>query len=286
MEKLKQTENKSFSTKSKQSYNFKGVGILRDAEKRIIEVVENSNLPITPKEIATITKINPSSVRVYLRSLKKRNLVVQPYRGEYTSYKHLVTSEGCIWGKVTQYPRVHNIRLRVEGVGCGGLVTEWDYEVAKVSVVIGDNGVANVFVACSGDGLDYSAFKLVMACVRKELSVPKTAPITVTGFELNVDYSGIRIDGCKSLTLSAFDGSFERLYQKHKNVLRSEVRAVGSTTPEAVYQLLKGGVNSYNIMQGLAMVINEIRQEREAQKFTNQILYELLSKLRKETCVE
>ena len=262
------------------SYNFIGVKLLTLPQQKILKLIDSSELPLTPLEIAQKTEINHNSVKVYLRNLKKRNLVVQPYRGEYTSTKNLVTSDGCIGGKVTEFPRVHNIRLRVVGVGCGGLVGEWDYGVAKVSAVIGNNGVANVFIACSGDGLDYSAFKLVIACVQKELSVPKTAPITVTGYELNIDYAGIYLDGVKALTLRAFDGSFERLYQKHKNILRSEVRAVGPTTPEAVYMLLKGGVNSYNIMQGLAMMINEVRQEREAQKFTNRILMDLLAKLK------
>jgi len=277
MNKKEETQDKTFA--NSESYNFMGGSLLTLPEQRILNLIDSTELPLTPLEIAKKTGINHNSVKVYLRNLKKQNLVVQPYRGEYASTKSLVTSEGCIPNKVSQYPRVHNIRLRVEGVGCGGLVTEWDYGVAVVSAVIGDNGVANVYVACSGDGLDYSAFKLVMACVRKELSVPKSAPITVTGFELNVDYSGIRMEGCKALTLSAFDGSFERLYQKHKNVLRSEVRAVGPTTPEAVYQLLKGGVGAYNIMQGLAVMINEVRQEREAQKFTNRILQDLLVKL-------
>ena len=285
--------NKSFASQVEEtpkqvseSYNFMGGSFLTLPERKILNLIDSAELPLTPKEIAEKTEINHNSVKVYLRSLKKRNLVVQPYRGEYASTKDLVTSRGCIGGKVTQFPRVHNIRLRVEGVGCGGLVAEWDYGVAVVSAVIGVNGVANVFVACSGDGLDYSGFKLVMACVRKVLSVPKSAPITVTGFELNVDYSGIRMEGCKALTLSAFDGSFERLYRKHKNVLRSEVRAVGPTTPEAVYQLLKGGVGAYNIMQGLALLINEVRQEREAQKYTNKILYDLLMKLGAKTEVK
>lgn len=267
--------------RSKPSYNFNYGGSVSEPEKKILEIIDLSDLPLTPKEIASETGINHNSVKVYLRRLKERNFLIQPYRGYYSTPDDLVTFDTRPGGRVTSVvPRVHNVRLKIEGLVGGGLISRLDYGVAVVAVVVGDNGVANVQVDCYPNmSLDYTAFKLFMACLKRELSVPKNAPIYVTSFELNHDFAGIQIDGCKALTLSAFDGSFERLYNKHKNLLRSEVRAVGSTTPEAVYELLKGGVNTYNIMQGLALLINEIRQEREAQKFTNRILSDLLRKI-------
>jgi hypothetical protein len=269
----------------KQSYNFNYRGLLNATEQKVLETVENSELPITPLEISQKTKINHNSVKVYLRTLKKRNLVVQPYRGEYVSAKKVVTSDRCIGGKVTDkgevLPRVHNLRFKFSYVGERGIVKELNYDVAKVTAAIGSNGVANVYVACSREGLDFSAYRVLMSAVRRELRVPKDSSVVVTGFELNIDYKGIKLDGVKALTLSAFDGSFERLYQKHRDVLRSEVRPVGPTTPEAIYNLLKGGVGPYNFMQSVAFLTNEIRQYTEAQKFTNRLLVDMLNEVRK-----
>ena len=296
MENLEQAENKTFPNErlshenfSKRnpvrrkhgSYNFDYGFSLSEAEGKIVETIRASDFPLTPKEVSVKTKINHNSVKVYLRRLKERNFLIQPYRGYYSTPDDLVTFDTRPGGRVTSVvPRVHNVRLKVGGLVGGGLVSRYDYGVASVAVVVGDNGVANVQVDCyPGVSLDYTGFKLLMACLLRELSVPKNAPIYVTSFELNHDFAGLQIDGCQALTLRAFDRSFERLYNKRKNLLRSEVKAVGPTTPEAVYQLLKGGVNSYNIMQGLALLVNEIRQEREAQKFTNRILSDLLKKL-------
>jgi len=264
-----------------ESYNFNYRLSLTDPEQKIMETIDSSELPLTPKEIADKTEINHNSVKVYLRSLKKRNFVVQPFRGEYVSAKKVLTFDGSIGGRVTEFPRVHALRLKFkDALNRNGLVKQLDYGVCSVTIVIGTNGVANVLVDChKGVSLDYTAFRLLIASLRYELNVPANGDVEVTSFELNIDHAGLRLDGVQALTLKAFDGSFERLYNKRRNLLRSEVKAVGSTSPESVYQLLKGGVGPYNIMQGLALLVNEIRQEREAQKFTNRILSDLLKKI-------
>jgi len=263
------------------SYNsIEGVSLRAD-EKKVLETIEASDIELTPKEIASKTGINHNSVKVYCRKLKKANYIIQPHYGFYCSKRLLVTLDGRVGVGVTSdsVPRLHNLRLKIEGVSKVGLgPVRFDYEgVAEVTVQVSDTGVAYVIVSCyPGVTLDYAGFKLLIGRLKSDLSVPKNAPIHVVSYELNHDFAGLQLDGCKALTLKSFDGSFERLYQKRKNVLRSEVRAVGPTTPEAIHQLLKGGVNSYNLLQLITMWINESRREREAQKYTNQILTDLL----------
>lgn len=265
-------------------YNNHYGSLLTAPEQKILELINSSDLPVTPKEIADKTGINYNSARVYLRKLLRLNLVAQPYRGEYISPKKVLTTGHRTGSIVTDVvlPRLHNLRLKFrDALRRNGLVKTVDYGVCGVTIVVGENNVANVMVDCyKGVSLDYTAYRMLISSLKRELSVPNDDSVLVTSFELNIDYAGLKLDGVQAMTLTAFDGSFERLYNKGKNLLRSEVRAVGSTTPEAVYQLLKGGVSTYNLMQGLALVVNEMRQERQAQKYTNRILADLLAKLK------
>ncbi len=273
-----------------ESYNSHYGGLLREAERRILEYIDSIGFEETPKDIATKLGMNHNSVKVYLRRLLERNFVYQPHRGYYASKKNLVTLDTHPGGRVTgvsevALPKIHNIRLKIEGLIGVGLVREIELGSASATVTGSENDVANVMVDCyPGVSLDYAGFKLLMASLRNALSVPKNAPIYVTSFELNHDFAGIQLDGCKSMTLRAFDGSFERLYNKYRNVVRREVRPVGKTSPEAISALLRGGVTGYNLLQLVSLLINEIRGYTEAQKYTNRILSDLLHKLGRREC--
>jgi len=258
------------------SYNVHCPGGVSKSESRILDAVGKSPYPITPREIASLLRMNPNSVRPYLKRLKSANLLVCPLRGHYVSAQDVVTKDRSMpWGAV---PRVHCLRLWVPCVSRNDV---FDFGVARV-VCRGFKDRTEVLVDCVGrHSLDLIGFRVLVGFLRSVLGFVDDSAVSVVSFELNEDFSGVRLDGAKALTLKAFDGSFERLYQKAQGVLRSEVKAVGSRGVEDVYALLKGGVSAYNVFQSNFMLVQKVDKLAEAQKFSNQLVSELVSQNRR-----
>jgi len=147
-----------------------------------------------------------------------------------------------------------------------------------------NNKSVTVFVDCVGSySLDYIAFRLLVELVMKELGLEDWKKVTVSSFEFNNDFEGIRLDGVQAVTLKAFDSSFRRVYQKHFGI-RDEVKVVGKFRVEDVLNLLHGGIEAYNSSRLLFELIEEIRLEREAVKFQNRFVVDVVYSMKK--CVE
>jgi hypothetical protein len=78
----------------------------------------------------------------------------------------------------------------------------------------------------------------------------------------------------KCLTASDLKGVLARIYQKTENIVRSEVK-VRKTSVKAIYALLKGGVTSYNIIQGLYMLVRRVEDLVKGIKYLNQVNLEV-----------
>jgi hypothetical protein len=124
------------------------------------------------------------------------------------------------------------------------------------------------------DGLDFRGFAFAVELVRSYVLrlygfEPSESDLQVVSCEFNQDYQGLRLDCVKCLTVSDLKGVLERIYQKKENLLRSEIK-VGKTSVEAIYTLLKGGVVSYNIVQGIFMLVKKVENLTETVKYFNQ----------------
>ena len=274
--KLKKTSSVSIK---KKSGHFNYLVLPSEKYERILETIENSSSPITPKEISSSTKINPATVRKYVRKLEKMKHITKVFYGHYVSTKNLFTSGGSI--VKSDCPKLHCLRLRIVDFIRELRTFSRDFGYLKLVFQHYTNGSVTVFVDCVGSySLDYVAFRLLVDCVLKELCLADWEKISVSSFEFNNDFEGVRLDGVQAVTLKAFDGSFRRMYQKHFGV-RDEVKVVGSVPVENVLTLLKGGVDSYNISQLLFGVAQEIRAEREAVKFLSGLVIEGMSSLKR-----
>lgn len=263
--------NEQTTKRVTKSYNSNYQVILGKCEQKVLDIVKNSPIPITPLAISKESGINPNSIRVVVRKLCRQGFIDQPFYGHYRKLENQVTLGGVGGSGVTLGGdgdiRIHKLLFVVKGV-CGvvsGVVL--DSDLYSVRFVVYRGGV-NVYVNCKGSyAFDYPSFRLLVEFVKAKLGVGDDVVIVIPNYELNCDYSSIQLDGCKALTLRAFDGSFERLYNKNKRTLRSEVCLQNaSLTPERAYALLKGGVVPYDIFQCVYLLVQEVRAEREIWK--------------------
>lgn len=281
LETASKTSNPSLKTLSKESYNFQ----YSIQEQKIIEAVENSLEPITPLEVSSITKINHSSVKVLMPKLARNGVIRREYHGHYVSAKNLVTFGSSVVDSYGEFvsPLLHSVRFRFVGLASVS-PRRWVVEVGSVvnvSFQVFSNGSAVVFVDCVGDvSLDYPAFCLLVDRVCGELGVSCWDGVSVSSFEFNVDFEGVRLDGVQAVTLRAFDGSFHRLYNKRFGV-RDEVKVVGSQKVESVLALMQGGVSTYNVLQLLFANFQEQQKLVELYKFQNRVVSDAVSSMRR-----
>jgi hypothetical protein len=135
-----------------------------------------------------------------------------------------------------------------------------------------------VRVSCD-DGLDFRGFVFAVELIRSYVLrfygfEPSESELHVVSCEFNQDYQGLRMDGVKCLTVSDLKGVLERIYQKKENLVRSEVK-VKKASVETIYALLKGGVTSYNIVQGLYTLVKKVENLVEGIKYLNQVNLEM-----------
>jgi len=261
------------------SGHFNYLDLPSEKYERILETIENSSFPITPKEISSLTGIRHSTVRKYVKRLEGLSYIWRPFFGHYVSTKNLFTLGRSV--VKSDCPRLHCLRFRI--VGFTGSVRSYtrNFGDVKVSYQPYNNGTVTVFVDCFDSySLDYVAFRLLVELVKNELGLEDWEKVTVSSFEFNNDFKDIRLDGAKAVTLRSFDGSFRRVYQKHFGI-RDEVKVVGSTRVEDVMTLLQGGVESYNFSRLLFGLIEQVRLEREAVKFQSGLVIDAMSSMRR-----
>lgn len=236
---------------------------------KVLQIVGQSHRLTTLKEISDTTGIKNATCRTCLSRLAKKHKITKLCFGYYAPLSYDAALSGSIVAGVagnpkavnSPEPRLHCLRLRVLKVA--GTPKKWHLEFSFVKVTFQRyaNWTAQVFTYCSkGCSLDYVAFRLLLEIVLREVGQTVWDKVLATSYEFNHDYAGLKLDGAKAITLTAFDGSFRRVYAKQGG-LRDEVKIVGSAQVDKVLSLLKGdGV--YNITQFLSDLIAEIRQDR------------------------
>jgi hypothetical protein len=245
---------------------------------------QNPHEEFNSKYIATLIKANPSSVRSALFRLANKGYVVRVHRGFYkwaTDTNISETRHG-----VGELPlRVHNVivvcriprDVDVLKLSHG----EYDLRVEDVRFRF-SHGVKRrkitVRFSCD-DGLDFRGFVFAIELIRSYVLrfygfEPSESELHVVSCEFNQDYQGLRLDGVKCLTVSDLKGVLERIYQKKENLVRSEVK-VKKASVETIYALLKGGVTSYNIVQGLYTLVKKVENLVEGIKYLNQVNLEM-----------
>jgi hypothetical protein len=279
-------------TKSdKQCHSYYG-SLPTGKTRQIFDTVNKSPVPITPSEIAQETKINPGTVRKELTRLETKGFIRKECYGHYVSQLADVTlsqsmvgsdSDNRAQGLTASLPTLHSLWLTVKSVSVGAGRWELDLDVAKLTFLVHKNATAQIYVDAVDDySWDYAGFRVLVEIFRRELRLESLENIMVTSQEWNNDFIGFRLDGVQALTLTAFDGSFRRLYNK-KLGLRDEVRIHSQIELENVLAVMKGGVSASNLYQWLFLTIKELKASNELSEKRDRALADALSSMKRLT---
>lgn len=281
-------EREASSGSQRNSYNsLDPPSRLPKAYQQILSLLEESDFPLGPSEIAQKTMLKKSSCRVYLRNLLEKGLIAQMGYGKYVAKTKLQSLKPSSEGRVKVFGgavplRIHEVRLRVDG---GGVVVRHGEKVVLGDVVYEfvwcGGGVITVRVACDR-GLDDKEWRHARDFVLRRLGVGSPEQLEVVSYEIGHDYEGVRLDGAKCLTLKAFDGAIERFYNKRidgRDVLRHEAKVPKGVSVVSVEALLQGGVTSYNVMQSQFAMQQSIRELAESVKGSNRLSVDQAIKL-------
>ena len=235
-------------------------------EERILKLIDQSEIELTPCEIARLIHAKRSTVRVLLRKLLDKGLVLQPYPGSYCN-------------KITYGMRfvpllLHNISLR--SFVCQDVV-HWvvDEVVGEVKIHVcfgSERRKISGYVACDV-GMSHDACLLALHrwfdLAEKHLGW-ELNDFELTTFEANKDYYGCRIDGgIKCVTKMGLYDMIERTYQKEENLVRHEWKVSQPTSVNALEALFRKGIEGHDAAQAGFVLNQDVKRVVEALKFTN-----------------
>lgn len=256
--------------------------------KLILEFLHSQETPISAQEIAEKTGLNRNTVRSFVRRLLAHDLISQPYYGYYIAKQKLsdkITQHsdphmGIVKVTCEPLPRVHNLRLRVDGVKKSMLNVRGSFErrLGDVKIVfINCGGSVTTVTVAYNKGLDMEGWGFVRDFILLELGVARER-VTVVTAHLGNDFQGFRIDGAQAWTLTAFDGMLERFYNKGDGV-RHEIQLTRPTTLAEMESMLKGNSAAYNVTAAQLDIQTRMEGLTEAVKGGNQMSAEQTSKL-------
>lgn len=260
-------------TKSCNSYYW---GSLSEPERKILNLIDSSDLELTPKEIASKIGINHNTCKVYCRKLEKESFIVRKFRGHYVSRRNLVTfREGMgVGGGVSGGPRVHWFQLRIGGLGGCGRGSEVVAEnlCYRVKFVWSGNGTVLVDVGSKEvfSGFDYAGLRAVCDFVLAKLGVSDYSNVWFVNWHLNKDFEGVVLKGVRELQFRAFDDVFVRFYNKDDR-LRVEVPKKENLTVAQAFDVLeKGGISHHGLIQSIFMQSKSVEKLVQVQKYRNE----------------
>jgi hypothetical protein len=211
---------------------------LQQVYEALKQLEREDDHPYFAKEVSEKAQVPFSTTRKALRTLLRQNhqnQVFQEYpRGPYSTKRRNVPTYG-VAGHIGAYgvclPRVQNLRLVVEGlcVGTGKPTLDWSVGDVRFEVVFGwKRGKVSATVSCD-DGLSYRELCFaVLEFERRVREVLGSVPdfrVEAGSYEFLRDFPGLRLDGVQSITLTAFMGILEKLYNKPGVGLRHEVKS-------------------------------------------------------------
>lgn len=236
--------------------------------QRILKVINESEIELTPLEISIKLEIKHSTTRVYLRRLLVQGKVVQPYKGAYCNK----ITHGMIFVPL----RVHNVIVTASAswLGFSDDVVEFTGRV-KIRIQYGlQRKKVTGRISCDA-GMDQNAILFALnrfSDAVYERTGRRLENVVLKTFEVNRDYQGVRIDGAKCYTLKGLFGVIERIYQKEEDTIRHEVKVSKPMSVDEFQSLIQGGVSAYNLQQGLFMLMQEIKGLKETMKFQNEVI--------------
>lgn len=233
----------------------------------IVQKIEEAQYPISPREIASLTKLNPNSVRSYLSKLTYKGVIERVRRGKYR------INEG--YGYPLIRPRVQNIR----GYCVVGVVVDEEliFRVGGVGFLLWFNvgrGRVSFVVSCDVGldhyGVDFVRDKLESVCAERGLV---DLDWVLDSFEVLRDHDGVRLEGVSCVTFSGLSGFLEKFY--NRDGMRHERRVSGAGIGfTELTDFLDGGLDRLRVVDAVSELSRRIGALEVSSKRGNKVLIE------------
>ncbi len=218
---------------------------MNDKKKRIYRILKNSDYPMFPKEISSITEISHSTTKVYLRQMINDNQIIQNDVGLYLTPEHIVKENGAVYpplslhgvnlhfkynpntpppflmpaSSVTFATRKHKINKAI--------VEDCYFDDRKITITFHLNtGLVIIQSLAGSNPYDFESFRRFCAWVNGRFPNIDNLQWIVKMIGINWDDRSLRLDGLNEITLQNFENMWIKLYQKTKDMVRIETHAV------------------------------------------------------------
>lgn len=222
----------------------------------------------TPALLSRETGLNHNTVKTLLPRLSGTKKVI---RGVYKVAEQ--GDGGVLPGELREW-NFHNLVLRSHSVE-DARREAWDFGLVRAELVISLSG--RVSLRLSSDWpLNVSSLCLVEAFLRRVVLLD--APVVVSSVEFNRDFSNLRFDGVRAVTLSSLVEQF-KVYQKRRG-LRVERKALVPFSMENLVSLLAanpGMVEASSLLQRQSLVLERLVSASAAHQ---KLLFRLVDELR------
>lgn len=238
---------------------------------KILRFLQGQEEPQRAKIIATGIGANYGTVRNILRRLLKEGEIIQT-KGGYLHPSVYISEIGAVYKEL----RIHGIKLEHRDQSksyriktspylmlhanytqhkhrMNGAVTLTEiWNNYKVTITIHRKELIEIWLNCNKTGLTIMEFYGFSQWVGGLFPKILQCQWLVKQYGLNVDYPRIQLDGIESLTLTMFEKSLLRIYNKNKEKLRVEFHGNVPITMDQAILLL-----SNMIQQTKSIIIKE-----------------------------
>jgi DNA-binding Lrp family transcriptional regulator len=241
--------------------------------EQIYNYIKQADHPVTPKEIASSLNINNGTVRARISELRSKGKIARAFHGHYVCDK--IHGGREVPDLAVGGVRVQNLHVVSEKLGKRimkheSLVKEWlgvgpdNTGYLRVEVEFGVSFNRVNWSLTAPEGVDIHGLRLARAYVEAVLEGRGYSDFgwMVSNVEQFRDFMGIRLEGLKAVTLDNLDTTLEKMYQKSYG-LRHEVRTSRVMGMDEMQALIQGGVPTMNVVQGVNLMVNEIRNQGE-----------------------
>jgi len=265
--------------------NRRHVGLERvQRPLRKIQIIKNfvlkQPIPVSPKTVAQKTLLNHNTCKNYCLKLAGKGKIVRLYTGAYCSPKVACTH-------TLQLPPLRTQNVLITSV------VPWCNFTDKITEICGSVKIAVTFgifrhkVSCQiscKEGMDHNTANFALSRafdIVKERSGHSLDEVTLKTYELNRDFHGVRLNGCKCYTRKGLFDIIEKIYQKDDSTVRVEHKISRDMKPDEFLSLLHGGMSQFEAVQGIYFIGRKIDGLIDAMKYWNSQLLTLNKRLSK-----
>ena len=248
--------------------------------RKIMDVMVAFPEGITPKELGRLTGLNTNTIKSILPKLENIKKVM---RGVYKVYEWGDSPQSTHFSDLRSW-NFHNCHLSSVLSNYPGRLIETTHSLNLLNLkfIINNQGKASLSVS-SDFPLNVSSICLVAGYFKEQISKysdssPSFKDIMVSTIEFNKDYSNLRLDGVKCITLDNLTEQF-KVYQKKIGV-RIEHKTKIKFNVENIVDMLSSNPNSLELNLKLSKQKEQLDRLSLAMSNNTQLMFKLMDQLK------